>query len=531
MSRLSAITWRWHALLDEAFKLGAAGLIERRSPSPEPRLTGLVIDSREVAPGTCFVALRGAHLDGHDFIPEALERGASAVILEQHRFEEFDALISPQVALASAPSTRGALGALSRAFYDNPLCELYVLGVTGTNGKTTTALIAESLLAQAGYRVGLLGTIAYRWPGVTLKAPNTTPESLTLQRLARAMLKDHVQVLVMEISSHALATHRMEGSRCDAAIFTNLTQDHLDFHGSMEAYEAAKRALFERHIKPGGVAILNLDSPASRRFIEGGSVRAGRLVGYSTSPPSDTSSSGQAELERPALDGLDRLVTIERLEVSLERTRLFSDALTFELPLLGGYNALNALGAALALEELGLMDKADLEEKLSKISPVPGRLERVNPGGAPAIFVDYAHTPDALKRLLEALKALCPSDGQLWCVFGCGGDRDRSKRPMMGHSAALLADRLVLTSDNPRSEDPAAILEAIVAGVPLEMRAKIKLEVSRAEAIEHAVKRAGQQDVIAIAGKGHEIYQQLAQGRVPFDDVEVARRALKERQR
>lgn len=462
-------------------------------------------DSRRVGPGACFVCLRGSRFDGHAFAGEAAGRGAIAVVLE----EEIPLPAGP--AILQVKDTRAALAALARAFHGDPARHLTLLGVTGTNGKTTTTYLLEAILAAAGRTVGVIGTIDYRCGALKVPADRTTPEAPDLQALLRRMLEVGATHVAMEVSSHSLALHRVDGVEFDAAVFTNLTQDHLDFHGSFEAYLEAKTRLF-RGLGVGAgkrgpkAALLNADDPHAERI--------------------------RAETTAPVLTyALEAGADLTAEGVSLEPTGLRATlrtpwgAIPVRSALLGRHNMANILGAAGAALAVGAPPGA-VTAALASLRGVPGRLEQIEAGQPFTVAVDYAHTPDALERVLRAARAL--TAGRLLCVFGCGGDRDRGKRPLMGEAAARLADRLFLTSDNPRSEEPEAILDAIEEGVRRVAGADGRYAkiVNRAEAIAAALAAARRGDFVLIAGKGHETYQILGSRTIPFDDRDVARRTL-----
>lgn len=489
-------------------------------------ITSLVIDSRKVEQGSLFIALSGASVDGHDYVRRAVEQGARAVLVASARAEEFEDL-GESVPVLTTATPRATLGHLAAHFFGDPLTRFRaVLGVTGTNGKTTSSFIAESLLLHRDrYAVGVIGTINYRWTvpsrevAVVKPAPNTTPESLVVHELAHQMLCDGVEILVMEVSSHGLETHRLNAVLFHGAMFTNLTQDHLDFHGSMQAYRAAKKKLFFEHLRPSdGVAALYMDDPVGEEWaqeLDRDEGFCGKVSGY-----------GTAEVAPGPYDVMRVRATRSGLEGTRVEMAHHASDVAFEMPLVGEFNVANVLGVFTLVSELELMSIDELVEAAPFIHSVPGRLQRVNPGEQPAVFVDYAHTPDALAHVLETLAPFC--SGILWCVFGCGGDRDRGKRPLMGRVALEGAGRLVLTSDNPRKEPPMQIIDEIIAGIG-EDREAVVVEPERALAIRYAVTMADSEDVILIAGKGHENYQELGTGRVHFDDVEQAFEDLKHR--
>ncbi len=484
---------------------------------------GIAYHSGSVQEGFVFVAIPGTRRDGRDFVPEALDRGAVAIVSERPLEGS-----SHRVARILVPSARRALADLASVWYGNPARHMTLIGVTGTNGKTTTTYILESILVAAGYRTGLLGTIQYRYGGRSSPAPNTTPESLDLQRMLREMLDDGVTHAVMEVTSHALDQERVRGCRFRVAVFTNLTRDHLDYHGDERSYLAAKVRLFEEHLVPqaeGGVAVLNAEDPASRE-IQG---RAkGQVIWYGTKAGSHFVASDCSV----GLEGTRMRI----LHPGGER-ELFT-------PLLGMVNVSNILAACACAWALGI-EPSQWAAGLQALTSVPGRLEVVSRGlegvgSDVTVLVDYAHTPDALDRALSSTRGL--TKGRLICVFGCGGDRDRGKRPLMGQAAARHSDLLVVTSDNPRGEDPSSIIEQIVRGLeglPMRMITPERQEISgplpayvviqdRAEAIRWAIRRARPGDLVFIAGKGHEAYQIIGTRQVPFEDREVAKKALQE---
>ncbi len=463
----------------------------------EAEVRDVVYDSRRVGAGSLFVAIKGLTTDGNLYAEVARKKGAVAVVSEQAQGSG-----GPWVQVKDA---RQALAVLSSRLLGDPASALALVGVTGTNGKTTTAYLIDAALRAAGMTVGLLGTVQYRLGSRVAEAVRTTPEASDLQALLREMKDAGCTHGVLEVSSHSLALQRVHGLGFQVAVFTNLTRDHLDFHGDMDTYFAAKRRLFDTLLRPDGHAVLNADDDRTPELAR---VSRGRVLTYS--------------LGRRSAD-----LKAEDLSLGLHGTRF---AVTtpegrFEIasPLLGRFNVANllaAFGAALALKVPAPIAVAGL----TSISGVPGRLERVQAGQDFTVIVDYAHTDDALKNLLETMRDLKPR--RLITVFGCGGDRDRTKRPLMGAVAARLSDLVVLTSDNPRSEPPEAILEEIQRGMPTGRGAERQVVVDRREAIALAVELAQPGDVVVIAGKGHEPYQMLRDRSVPFDDRQVARDAL-----
>lgn len=481
--------------------LAAVGESEVVGSAPAA-VTGITADSRAVRAGQCFVAVPGLRHDGRRFIPEAVGRGAALVVSEG---PALDGLTVGQVLV---PSARVALARAAAAWYGNPSRHLTVVGITGTNGKTTTSYLVEALLQARGLKTGVIGTIEYRVGSEVIPAGQTTPEAPELQALLARMRAAGIGAVAMEVSSHALALARVEGLAFDIAVFTNLTQDHLDFHRTFEAYRAAKRHLFEllaASPKPGRTAVVNADDPAGQEMVRGLAVPV-ITFGFTA---------GAA-------------VRAVAHESTLEGIRLTADTpcgrLTLRSPLIGQHNVLNLLGAVGVGLALGLPTEA-IAAALGRVGAVPGRFEQVRAGQPFLVVVDYAHTPDALERVLATARRL--TRGRLAVVFGCGGDRDRGKRPIMGEIAARLADRVWVTSDNPRSEPPAAIIEEILAGV---RRAggqdRVTSEVDRRRAIAQALGWAREGDAVVIAGKGHETYQIVGDTVLPFDDRAVVREIL-----
>lgn len=466
---------------------------------PDPRtiqVTGIAYDSRKIEPGNLFVAVCGHVTDGHRFLSAAIDAGASACIVEHD-----DALpSSPRpVTFVTVTSARRALALSSSCFYDWPGRTLQMIGVTGTNGKTTTTFLVEALLRGAGRHPGLIGTIETRIGHTRREAQNTTPESLDLQRLLFEMREVGHDSAVMEVSSHALALDRVVGCRFAGAIFTNLTQDHLDFHHSMEAYRAAKQRLF-RDLEPEAVAIVNADDPSSS------AMRETRARTWTCGIEAD------ADVRASAIT----------YEADCTRFKLTTRSETVDVKtrLLGRFNVYNVLGA-LALGVAMDIPLATLVDTLQHVPPIPGRFEAVYEGQPFPVIVDYAHTPDGLRNILEAARPL--TRNRLITVFGCGGNRDRGKRPQMGSIAETLSDRVYVTSDNPRFEDPNAIIDDIVRG----MGRPARVELDRKRAIETALSDASAGDCVVIAGKGHETTQEINGVKYPFHDVEIARTALK----
>lgn len=476
----------------------------------DPEVARVTCDSREVVPGTVFFALAGTAQDGHAFAGEAARRGALAVVAER----EVDCA---PAALFLAPSTRHAMAIAAANFHGRPADALLVAGVTGTNGKTTVAWLVEACAREAGVPSAMLGTVAHRWPGAERRAGHTTPESTEVQSLLASARDAGARLAILEVSSHALAQDRVAGMRFRVAGFTNLTRDHLDYHGDMDRYFAAKRRLFTEHLAPDGTAVVNVRDPAGARLAD--QLGPGRRVWRYGGRAGD------------ALHASEISVGLSGTEARLATP---AGPIDLRSPLVGAHNVENLLcaaGIALALD----LPVDAVARALSDCPGAPGRLERVTARGI-SVFVDYAHTDDALARVLAALRALSPR--RLACVFGCGGDRDRGKRPLMGEAAALAADLVVLTNDNPRTEDPAAILGDVLPGLerggmgrlsPEALRRGDRgfvVEPDRRSAIALAVSASREGDAILVAGKGHEEHQIVGRERLPFSDRDEARRAL-----
>ena len=479
-------------------------------------ITSLAYDSRAVEPGALFVAITGYTLDGHQFVPEACRRGARAVVVER------PVPVSAGVSLIEVPDSRRALSLLASSFYGHPSRKLAVVGVTGTNGKTTTAYLIHSILQADGQAPALLTTVE-EWLGRDRRPARwTTPESLELQGFFAGALAQGHRTVSMEVSSQGLVGHRVDDVHFRAAVFTNLAPEHLDFHKTMEAYGEAKAVLF-RGLAPDALAVLNAAEPFSR-YLSG--VTRARQITYAVDAPALRQAQGGPSLSKPA-DVRGEVLAFDatgtRLLLDLARVpgRGGRERLEVRTPLVGRHNAANCLAAIAAACGLGVGSEA-IVAGVEALSRVPGRLEPVDVGQPFAVLVDYAHTDHALANVLEAVRAL--TRGRLILVFGCGGDRDRTKRPRMGAVAERGADLLWVTSDNPRSEAPRAIIEEILAGVA--HRDEVHVEPDRAEAIGQALASAQPGDVVLIAGKGHETYQIVGSERRPFDDRLVAREAL-----
>jgi UDP-N-acetylmuramoyl-L-alanyl-D-glutamate--2,6-diaminopimelate ligase len=466
----------------------------------ETKVSAVVTDSRRAAPGACFVAVRGAGDDGHRYIPQAVAAGCSAVVCQDA------STVPPPLPCAVVDDTRLAAGNLAQAIRGWPGRRLTVIGITGTKGKSTVTYLARAVLAGAGFQAGLLGTISYETGLRSAPAGNTTPGPVELADMMAEMLQAGKTHLVMEVSSHALHQRRTAGVSFRVGVFTNLTGDHLDYHQTMKDYLLAKQLLFEG-LDDRAAAVLNQDDPTGRRLA---STTRAKIVWYGLSGASDF----HARIERIDATGT-RFVLIGGGQEAPVHTAL-----------IGRHNVYNCLAAAAAGAALGI-DSPTIARSLETVAAVPGRLQRVPVPADYQVFVDYAHTDDALEKSLSAIRPLAA--GRVIVVFGCGGDRDRTKRPRMAAVAAKLADRVVVTSDNPRSEDPQAIIAEILTGLDEAGRRKTAVQADRRAAIEQAIQEARAGDIVLLAGKGHETYQIIGNQRIHFDDAEVAAEVMRRR--
>ena len=484
---------------------GQVAIVERLGDL-DGSITSVTDDSRSVSSGSLFVAVKGETVDGHKYVGQAIKAGAAAIVGQ-------DSVERASVPFVQVTDSRKALGLIGSRFYGDPSAQLAMIGVTGTNGKTTTTYLCKALLENIGRRVGLIGTVAYQIGAETIPASHTTPGALELQQLLARMKEAQLDSVVMEVSSHALAMDRTAGCEYDVAVFTNLTQDHLDYHRTMEEYFQAKLRLFTglgQGKKTRQRAIVNMDDP------RGVYVRAACRVpvwGYALNVSADL----MAENVRLSMNG------------STFTTATPAGTFTVESRLVGEHNVYNLLGAiGVALHGGATCDQ--VREAVARVNNVPGRFERVSAGQDFTVVVDYAHTEDALVRLLTAARTL--KTQRIITLFGCGGDRDRGKRPKMGRAAVEFSDVVILTSDNPRTEDPLAILREVEAGVreALQRRPSVQYHMvaDRREAIETAVRLARPGDILLIAGKGHEDYQIVGTKKMHFDDREVAREAIQQ---
>ncbi|MFP4544885.1 MAG: UDP-N-acetylmuramoyl-L-alanyl-D-glutamate--2,6-diaminopimelate ligase [Candidatus Kapaibacterium sp.] len=477
--------------LDELLKVLDAKEIKGNT---DKHILQIAYDSRKCMPGSLFVAIRGAQFDGHKFINSALMAGAVAVICEEIP-PNFN---STNAAFIKMDNSRAALAKLSHDWYDYPLRDMKVIGITGTNGKTTCSFLLSSVLSEAGYKTGIIGTTGIISAGSRKDATHTTPESLELAGIFHAMRRSGTEAVIMEVSSHALRQGRIEGMEFDGALFTNLTHEHLDYHGTMEEYAKAKKILFSK-LKPGGKAIVNGDS------------EYGRLM-------SDTAASCGRN------PGNDYKISDERLDFDSGKFMLDGKGNGIELStkLIGSFNIENAALCASFALECGMMPEK-VKAGIAKSDGAPGRMQRYKLENGALGIIDYAHTPDALEKALHSCRNVLESSGtggRLISVFGCGGDRDRAKRPIMGRIASEIADIVVITDDNPRTENPAGIMEEISGGIADENSAKVTMIPGRANAIKKSYELSRKGDIILIAGKGHETYQIIGTEKLHFHDAE-----------
>jgi UDP-N-acetylmuramoyl-L-alanyl-D-glutamate--2,6-diaminopimelate ligase len=464
-------------------------------------ITGITYDSRRVTPGMVFVAIPGQNTDGHEFINTAIERGASAIICERN------GSMSNRATRIKVADVREAMARAASSYYENPSARLKVIGVTGTNGKTTVTFLIKSILEAAGIKSGLMGTVRYEIGERIIPAHRTTPESLEVQQMMSQMLRAGCQACVMEVSSHALEQKRVLGVNFDVVIFTNLTRDHLDYHGTMENYFNSKKKLFTSLAESAkkGIKVINIDDDYGARL------------------------AGDTGVEIDLTFGVEKAAKLRATQIQLSKhgSRFVVETPTIKfpvhLPLIGRhniYNALAAVGACLALN----VDVVKIQAALDSVAPVPGRLETVNMGQPFGVYVDYAHTDDALGNVLKTVREV--SKGRVLLTFGCGGNRDAGKRARMGQVAAELADFTIITSDNPRKESPENIASQVEAGYKSVRVTGYSVELERSRAIGLLLAKAAPGDVVLIAGKGHETYQEFEDTVVPFDDRVYAQEAL-----
>lgn len=463
------------------------------APIIDREVTCITDNSAKICPGCIFVCIKGARFDGHTKAAEALESGAAAVVVS-HDMELENQLI--------VDDTRKAYTLLCSAFKSHPERNLKLIGITGTNGKTTTAFIIREALEKLGHKTGMIGTVQNNTGDRVLPASLTTPDPNELFNLFDEMVKSGCEYCVMEVSSQALHQQRVAGIHYKAAVFTNLTQDHLDYHGSFENYMAAKHILFEN----SDIGIFNIDDDASEYMMNNS---ACHNVTYSLS---DNNCNYSAKDIRSKASGVKyEIVSDDNI-----------GRISFRVP--GEFSVYNSMGAAVCLIELG-MDFRETTEAISCCSGIPGRMETLKLDKPYTIIIDYAHTPDGLENVLKSLKSV--AEGKVIAVFGCGGDRDKTKRPIMGEIGASLSDIAIITSDNPRSEDPKAIIDDITAGVPKGHKSTVYIEIDRTQAIRKAISLASENDIILLAGKGHETYQILSTGKIHYDEREIVAEILK----
>jgi UDP-N-acetylmuramyl-tripeptide synthetase len=493
--------------------------IQGQNTIDDPEITSIHLKAQDVKPNGLFIAIKGGKADGNDYIDIAVEKGAAAIITQMQ--------IKKNAIIVQVENTRKALSEISARFYDNPSEKLVIIGITGTNGKTTTAYLIESILLQAGINVGVIGTINYRYAGKTFYHAMTTPESIDLQRILDEMLKNNISHVVMEVSSHAIDLNRINCCMLDIAVFTNLTQDHLDYHKNMDTYWQCKKKMFTEHLaespKRNKAAVINCENQKGKELFKD-------LDGRKISVGTDMSHTAHVSELSYDLSGIKGSFSIP------------NGKFDFMSSLVGQHNAQNiacATGVGIALNIHPSIIKTGIE----KVTFVPGRLEMINNAFSRYIYVDYAHTPDALEHVLSALKLM--SKKKLICVFGCGGDRDKAKRPIMGSIAGKLCDLVIITSDNPRTENPLSIIDNVAQGVTqvlpnhlspsdinnyrqglYEKKKGYVIEPDRKKAILLAVTVSTPEDTIIIAGKGHETYQIIGNKKIPFDDGKEARKAL-----
>jgi len=475
------------------------------------RISGLALDSRRLDAGECFIAYPGHNLDGNDYIDDAIANGASAVVAEQGGAAAVESRNG--VPIVRLPAVREQLSAMAAKFYGDPSTAMNVVGVTGTNGKTTVAwLLAEALAAHRTLGpCGFSGTIGSGRLGQLKSSENTTPDAISLQRLLADLRAHEIATTVLEVSSHALVQHRVEAVAFDLAVLTNLTRDHLDYHQTIGAYRQAKKRLFE--FSSLRAAVVNGDDSLGQEIVR--ECTGAELFIYSLTPPERVVDGASAVyLEQFSVDSAGIRMSIV---AGCETVQLHSQ-------MLGRLNVANLLAAFAAMLALGVAAPV-AGQLLSKGRSAPGRLQLFGGGDAPKVIVDYAHTPDALRQVLLALRPIC--DGELWCVFGCGGDRDTGKRALMGEIAEALSDHIIVTNDNPRGEAPESIVEEILNGT--ENRSSVVVEPDRSAAVAQAISTAAPEDIVLVAGKGHETYQDIGGVRMPMSDQALVKNALSRR--
>lgn len=473
--------------------------------SMDREISSVYYDSRKVNDGSLFVAIKGLKSDGHNFLGEAVKKGAKAVVVENGYQQSVIRDRLSETTCISVRDSRKALALISANFYGHPSREMSVIGITGTNGKTTISYLINSILKVNGFKTGLIGTIDYRFDGEIIPSSHTTPESLDLQQFFKRIGDSGGKYCVMEVSSHSLELDRVYGTRFETGVFTNLTQDHLDFHGNLEKYFFAKARLFKEYgLKK---AVINIDDPYGRRLIK--DIKSERILTYGIKEDADVKADG--------------------INVSINGLKFIANTpigkLNIESRLLGIHNIYNILASVSTAILEGLSGESIIKG-IVLLDTVPGRLEGINEGQDFTVLVDYAHTDDALKNVLNAAREI--PHNKITVVFGCGGDRDRGKRPLMGKAAVEYSDFAIITSDNPRSEEPSKIIEEIEKGIKQWSAEGRYIKIpDRREAIEYAINNASKGDIVIIAGKGHEDYQIFRDKKIHFDDREVAREAIR----
>ena len=473
-------------------------LVVSSSPAGDFYVSAVTNNSQNVSPLSIFTAIPGSGKDGHNFIESAINSGAKAVI-HSRDIPSFRNGIN----YIKVSDPYSAYARLVECFYDFPARKLKLIGVTGTNGKTSSVYLLNSVLGTAELKCGMITTVCYEWPGYSRSADRTTPEASEIQKLFSDMLENGCSHVIMEASSHALHQTRTGTAKFAAAIFTNLTGDHLDYHKNMGSYFKAKKTLFENHLNPDGIAVINIDDPYGQQLA--GSLKNVNCITFGK----DSKSNGVIKIAEISARG-----TVFDLKLKDYCFRI-------ACPLIGEHNAYNISGVTLLAYNLGISPDI-IQSALNQPINIPGRLEAFHTGKGVSVFVDYAHTDDALLRVLEALNKL--KEKRIICVFGCGGDRDRTKRPRMGEISANFADRTIITSDNPRTENPLTIIEEIKYGIP--KTANFAVIPDRRDAIKQAINEADPGDIVLIAGKGHEDYQEINGIKYPFDDREEVRKLL-----
>ncbi|MGE3319932.1 MAG: UDP-N-acetylmuramoyl-L-alanyl-D-glutamate--2,6-diaminopimelate ligase [Candidatus Berkiella sp.] len=473
-------------------------------------ISGLTLNTQQIQTGDLFIAIKGQHFDGRAYLRDAIERGAGAILCEAQGLNAFLSSDTSAIPIIPVTNLEGLLGNLAKRFYGDPSQELEVMGVTGTNGKTTTSYVLAQALTRLRKPCGVLGTLGYGFIPELANCALTTPDAVSLQKYLYQLKQQGAKAVAMEVSSHGLMQNRVSAIEIKSAMFTNLTQDHLDYHGTMQAYGKAKEKLFQ--FQSLERAVVNADSPYAEKMLRAITHKM-PIACYTLQPTMNSSS-----VFKNALPICVQSLTLNHKGATAKIDSAWGEGI-LRSSLLGEFNVSNLLGV---LAELCLQGFT-LEESLNALSfatSAPGRMQRIGGIRNPQIIIDYAHTPDALEKALKAARVHC--ERRLWCVFGCGGDRDKDKRAKMGQIAAQYADRIVVTSDNPRTEDPSSIINDIVQGFSVEHNEKAKQEVDRKRAIEYAIKHSLAVDTILIAGKGHENYQIIGKEMFPFSDAEVA---------